>query len=310
MLTIIAAMEEELAAVRTALADSGAGASMPGRAGAETPAPAFSVIGIGRQGVESGLRGALPTLRQQRRGAPPPGPLLLLGFAGGVAPSLATGDLTLASRYYRLVPQPEPLRFAPDGMTPPEFLQRIRAGLRVGLGAGPFPAPRLRLGPGSRYLNPIIPRRALLKHLEPDPALLQCAREALAQAGLAAVETGSMTVEELVTDSHTKGELHRRYPVGTVNMEDYWVARLAAAARAPFLSVRAVLDTADQELPSYLPELSGQPGWAALTRPWRIPTLLRLSGQLNQAQASLARFAAAFVRHWAAGEAPGREESG
>ncbi len=299
MLTIIAAMEEELAAVRTALAASG-----PARPGAEAPVPAFRVIGIGRRGVESGLRGVLPTLRQQRRGAAPPGALLLLGFAGGVDPSLATGDLTLAGRYYRLVPQPEPLRLLPDGMTRPEFLQRIRAGLR----AGPFSSPHLQLGSSSRYLNPIIPRRALLKNLEPDPALLQCSREALAQAGLTAIETDSMTVEELVTDSHTKRELHRRYPVGTVNMEDYWVARLAAAAQVPFLSVRAVLDTADQELPSYVLELSGRPGWAAITRPWRVPTLLRLSGQLNQAQASLARFALAFVRNWAAGESPRRKE--
>ena len=283
MLTIIAAMEEELAGVRTALAAAG------DRPGATAPAPACHVIGVGRKGVEASLRGLLPTRRQQRLGAEPPAALLLLGFAGGGAPSLSTGDLTLAGRYGRLVPQPEMLRFDPDGMTGPAALRRLRAEL----GAGPSPHSRIQLAWPRRYLNPIIPRRAVLKFLEPDPAMLQRAREALAQGGLTAAETDSMTVEELITDAKTKQELHRQFQAGTVNMEDYWVARSAAAAQVPFLSVRAVLDTADQGLPSYLMGLSEKPGWAAL--PWRVPNLLRVYRQMRQAQESLARFAVAFL---------------
>ena len=281
MLTIIAAMEEELAGVRTALAAAG---DRPG-----ATAPACHVIGVGRKGVEASLRGLLPTRRQQRLGAEPPSALLLLGFAGGAAPSLSTGDLTLAGRYCRLVPQPEMLRFDPDGMTGSAALRRLRAEL----GAGPAALPRIQLAWSRRYLNPIIPRRALLKFLEPDPAMLQRARAALAQGGLTAAETDSMTVEELITDAKTKQELHRQFQAGTVNMEDYWVARLAAAAQVPFLSVRAVLDTADQGLPSYLMGLSEKPGWAAL--PWRVPNLLRVYRQMRLAQESLARFAVAFL---------------
>ena len=287
MLTIIAAMEEELAGVRTALAAAG------DRPGATALAPACHVIGVGRKGVEASLRGLLPTRRQQRLGAEPPAALLLLGFAGGAAPSLSTGDLTLAGRYCRLVPQPEMLRFDPgfnpDGMTGPAALRRLRAEL----GAGPAALPRIQLAWPRRYLNPIIPRRAVLKFLEPDPAMLQRARAALAQGGLTAAETDSMTVEELITDAKTKQELHRQFQAGTVNMEDYWVARSAAAAQVPFLSVRAVLDTADQGLPSYLMGLSEKPGWAAL--PWRVPNLLRVYRQMRQAQESLARFAVAFL---------------
>ena len=286
MLTIIAAMEEELAGVRTALAAAG------DRPGAADPAPACHVIGVGRKGVEASLRGLLPTRRQQRLGAEPPAALLLLGFAGAGAPSLSTGDLTLAGRYGRLVPQPEMLRFDPDGMTGltgPAALRRLRAEL----GAGPAALPRIQLAWSRRYLNPIIPRRAVLKFLEPDPAMLQRARQALAQGGLTAVETDSMTVEELITDAKTKQELHRQFQAGTVNMEDYWVARSAAAAQVPFLSVRAVLDTADQGLPSYLMGLSEKPGWAAI--PWRVPNLLRVYRQMRLAQESLARFAVAFL---------------
>ena len=291
MLTIIAAMEEELAGVRTALAEYGSSQPNAGDA-----VPEVHVIGVGRQSVESGIRGVLPTRRQQRQGAAPPAGLLLLGFAGGMDPSLSAGDLTLASRYCRLVRQPERLVAVPvsDGMTGPEYLERLHAQLEG--------RPHYFFRP-SRYMNPIISRSSLLKYLEPDPAMLQCSREALAQGGLTAVETDSMTVEELITDADTKGELHRQFGVGTVNLEDYWVARLAATAKVPFLSVRAVLDTADQGVPSHLLEQArrlrrsgGQAtGWAAFGHPSDIRALLHLPGQMRLAQESLARFALAFL---------------
>ena len=71
MLTIVAAMEQELVGLKRAL-----GPRPP-------PGLDLHVIGIGRDRVEPGLRGLLPTLRQQRQGAEPPTELLLLGFAGG-----------------------------------------------------------------------------------------------------------------------------------------------------------------------------------------------------------------------------------
>ena len=109
-----------------------------------------------------------------------------------------------------------------------------------------------------------------------------------------------MTVPQTVTDTETKRDLYQKYQVGTINMEDYWVARLSIAAKVPFLSVRAVLDTAGQGLPSYLLRLSGRPGWAAaatMSMPWRAPTMLRMARQMRQAQQSLARFVLAFINH-------------
>ena len=280
MLTIISPIEEELAPVREALAAAG------GHPDSDPDAPAAChVIGMGRSRLEANLRGLLPSRKAQRAGAPRPDGLLLLGFAGGTDPSLAAGDLTMAPRYCRLVPQPEPLILWDMPLSLP------MPGFRL--------EPRFRLERRRRYLNPIIPRRALLKHLEPDPAMLQRARAALFQSGLAAAETDSMTVEEFVSDAKTKGELRRQFQVGTVNMEDYWAARLAGAAQVPFLSVRAVVDTAGQGLPSYLLKLAGRPrraGYAAITaHPWDIAAMLRLPRQLRLAQESLARFATAFV---------------
>ncbi len=317
MLTIVAAIEEELAQVRTFLAAGGYG---PGTG----EAPAFGVIGVGRKRVESGLRTLLPTLRQQRLGVEPPSELLLLGFAGGADPSLSAGDLTLAGRYCRLVPQPQRLRRDPD-LWQPSMIEAllVRSLRRLWLGkmggwASSSARPGFRLKGMSRYMNPILPQSVVLKDLEADLTMLQRSREALAQGGLTAVETDSMTVEELITDVRTKRELHRRFQVGAVNMEDYWVARLAAAAHVPFLSVRVILDTADQGLPYYLVGVSGRPAQAArqivarqtMVRPWRIPTLLQLSRQMTLAQESLARFALAYVNQRAAEEGNSPAEGG
>ena len=147
MLTIIAAMEEELAGVRTALSEYARGQTNAGDA-----VPGLHVIGVGREGLESGLRGVLPTLRQQRGGVEPPTGLLLLGFAGAMDPSLSAGDLTLASHYHRLVPQPATLVAVPGGMIEPEHLERLREQIWARLP----PLPRFQLDRPSG-MNTVIP---------------------------------------------------------------------------------------------------------------------------------------------------------
>ena len=298
MLTIVSAMEEELAPVRAALA-----ASAHDQPGSAAPSLSFSVIGIGRDGVDPNVKGLLRTLRQRPAGESPSG-LLLLGFAGGVDPSLSPGELALAGRYCHLRSLGERLVRVPDGVPLEEFRQRMMAEAEASDPNLPrravlkFEESERGMRAGWEAKDRALPRRAVLKFLEPDPGLWQHAKDALAQGGLAAVETDSMTVPQVVASPDTKRELHRQYQVGTVNMEDYWVARVAAAAKVPFLSVRAVLDTADQGLPHYVFGLSGKRGWAALNtliQPWRITTMLPLAGQMRQAQASLTSFALAYI---------------
>ena len=299
VLTIISAMQEESLPVRTALATAGYH-----RPGEQNPSLDFSVVGMGRDGVESGLKGVmrhLRHLRQQSAECDRPDQLLLLGFAGGLDPALSTGDLVLAGRYCRLVPQPEPLVYSPN-VTSLADLEQLRRRLGSGReGWAPFEGTE----------NPVLPRRAVLKSLRPDAGLWQEAKDALDRVGLAAAESDSITVPCPVADAGNKGELHRRYGVATVNMEDYWVARQADAAKVPFLSVRAILDTAAQGLPSYLLGFStlgrGQAVLKALLRPWRVPALLSLARQMRQAQTSLARFALVFFnyRQGAAPSSPG-----
>ena len=78
----------------------------------------------------------------------------------------------------------------------------------------------------------------------------------------------------------------------SVNMEDYWAARAARSAGVPFASVRAVLDTADQELPPWVSLYARNPrraAWGLATHPGRLPTLLHLWRQAELARRQLTR---------------------
>ena len=82
-------------------------------------------------------------------------------------------------------------------------------------------------------------------------------------------------------------------------MEDYRAAEAAQDVGVPFLSVRVVLDTANQSLPGYLPGLAKSP-YKVITKvllmPWRIPTMLGLKKQLQLCQAVLTNFGMAYLR--------------
>lgn len=134
--------------------------------------------------------------------------------------------------------------------------------------------------------------------LSPDPAMRQRALEAAAEACLPVTERGSLTVKGLVATPEGKAELGRRYPVGVVAMEDYWVAAVARDAGVPFLSARVILDPASQGLPGYLVGLAQARSRAVLcaaAMPWRIPTLWGLGPQMRLAQQVLTQFALSYI---------------
>lgn len=137
------------------------------------------------------------------------------------------------------------------------------------------------------------------KTIAPDPAMLEAAEAAAANARMSANRSGSLTVDHLIAEGWEREELRRKYGVGSVNMEDHAVAAAAAAAGVPFLSVRVILDTAEQRLPGYLPGLS-RGRHAILTdiimRPWRIPTVLRLKSQMELCQSVIRGFGMSYLR--------------
>jgi len=104
MLTVVAAMDLELAPLRRAL-ESRHGVSRVGpdryqvRGGLDVE---LQVIGVGRRRAMARVK-ELVSSRPQLRGSTvgPLQGLLLLGFAGALDPTLRPGDLLLPTRYYR-----------------------------------------------------------------------------------------------------------------------------------------------------------------------------------------------------------------
>ena len=137
--------------------------------------------------------------------------------------------------------------------------------------------------------------------LMPDPKMRQNGMLAAANAGLAMHHVDSLTVDQIVSTPAAKAALAEEHQVGIVEMEDYWLSAAAQEARVPFVSARAVLDTAQQSLPSYLPGLSqGRAAdvLRAVAAPWQVPALVGLAYQSRIARLTLSRFAASFIRQW------------
>jgi hypothetical protein len=150
--------------------------------------------------------------------------------------------------------------------------------------------------------------RRVAPPLESDDGLLQLADETARGLGIKRLRVDSVTVSEAVLTSSKKSELASETPGWVVDMEGYWIGLVASEAGIPFLAVRAILDTARQELPPFVVRLAdmgpaGQPILAflfAVTRPWHIPTLIALGRQARQAQAALTSFAMGFLARRAA----------
>ena len=134
--------------------------------------------------------------------------------------------------------------------------------------------------------------------ISPDAGMLELAEETAAALRMPVSRSGSLTVDHLVVEGSERRELREKYDVGSVNMEDYAVASASARWGVPFLSVRVILDTAEQQIPGYLPGLSRKSN-AALTeillKPWRIPTLWKLKTQMDLCQAVLTRFGLSYL---------------
>lgn len=267
MLTIVASMEQEVAGLRRELRRREPRSVRPPAQGGWTGAtPDVRVIGVGEARAVEAAR-------------------LLLGLSG--------------HPHGRPLPLPEKLLMVgiTGGVDPALPAGRLVLSSRYYLAAGARSKqePAGILGAGVRE-----------DYLSPDPEMWRQGIEAAAEAGLPSPNVASLTVNHLVTSPQAKLALGQLYPVGVVNMEDYWVARTAQEAGVPFLSARVVLDAAGESLPSFLVGLSGSRTRAVLSTaalPWRVPAVLSLARRVPLAQRVLAKFALAFLERLERGEA-------
>ena len=109
--------------------------------------------------------------------------------------------------------------------------------------------------------------------------------------GATSLVGGPSVTVAAIAGPQVKSALRTATGAASVNMEDYWIAKAAAARGIPFISIRAVLDTAEDQLPACLGDagkgmISVWRGVAA--HPRSVPGLIRVARKARIARASLA----------------------
>lgn len=111
----------------------------------------------------------------------------------------------------------------------------------------------------------------------------------------------AVTVEGPVSEPEVKKALGKALSAKAVDMESYWIARVALAKNVPFLAVRAVSDTVeDSHLPFDQFWDSGTWRWQRvvlyfLARPQQLTKLLCLHRNARRARGSLTAFMDCFM---------------
>jgi adenosylhomocysteine nucleosidase len=147
-----------------------------------------------------------------------------------------------------------------------------------------------------------------------DPALVELAVAAARGRRLAFREGASLTVPQVISQPEVKGRIGDSLPFEMVEMESYWVGRVATDQGIPFLVARAVLDEVGDRLPD-LPNVIDETGAVAggralrqlLSRPRETPALIRLAASARRASHRLGVFTEAFVDALAASHFPERQ---
>ena len=180
--------------------------------------------------------------------------------------------------------------------SPPSLI--ISAGFAGGV--------RSHLRPGElilcrRLYAPVEGQGQASEYIDAQDSLIGKAQEALESTGLRYSVGASMALQR-VASSHEKQWLGDNYPVDVVDMESYWVAATAAEQGVPCLALRAVLDPLEESLPALDLDFTreGGSGWRSalgyvVKRPWKIPSLIRLSGEAGAAQGQLSRALSAVL---------------
>ncbi len=121
------------------------------------------------------------------------------------------------------------------------------------------------------------------------------------KTGAATYQGKSVTVARVASRPETKAALAQTFQSDVVDMESYWVARLAAARNIPFLGVRVISDEWRFSLEPFR-GLFTNGGWrwykAAtrfLSHPQYLPDAWRLYRDMQRAKRSLTAFMGSFI---------------
>ena len=150
------------------------------------------------------------------------------------------------------------------------------------------------------------PKPRLSEALSADRALTDEALRVLSAAELRHHAGACVTASEIVSCPDAKRRLGANANALAVDMESYWIGMACRERKAPFLAVRAIVDTAERPLPDFIaqPALDAGAGnmrrlaLPIMSRPWSLPALIRLGRAASEARRSLSVFAQGFLRAW------------
>lgn len=137
--------------------------------------------------------------------------------------------------------------------------------------------------------------------IECDPEMLDTVETVASELGCR--PAAAYTSRRPVCTPDEKRELFDKTGASFVTMEDYYFAREASLLGVPFISVRAVVDSADRYVPFPVANMGNKtPASQAVSalsyaavHPWDLPVLIALGVGASKAARSLERFLQAYL---------------
>jgi 5'-methylthioadenosine/S-adenosylhomocysteine nucleosidase len=130
-----------------------------------------------------------------------------------------------------------------------------------------------------------------------DARLVSLSLQALGDAAIGLCQGRSATVAQLVSSPEAKLALAKAFHADIVDMESYWIGKIASASQVPFLAVRAISDTVQDSLLPFdqIMDFDGKWRWQRatiyfLSRPQNLPKLFTLYRNARRARKSLTAF--------------------
>ena len=138
-----------------------------------------------------------------------------------------------------------------------------------------------------------------------DERLLKLAERAAKRAKQQHERSASITVDSVVAEPSVKRSLGRTSDAQVVEMEDYWLARVAKEQGTPFLAVRTIIDRLSDTIPGP-PDLVREDGSMRsmsavahlLRNPRELPYVLRLARAVTLARHRLRTFTRQLLIVW------------
>lgn len=135
-----------------------------------------------------------------------------------------------------------------------------------------------------------------------DSDLVELAANVAIREAIRCKKGGTLTVPGIIQEPKQKECLGRRYPAIEVEMEAYWLGRIAKEMNTPFLAVRSISDRMRDWVPDLQPFINdvGEVDTVkvigyVLTNPRRMGSMITLGQNIQLASRNLTRFALALL---------------